>query len=161
MLRRFIIVSIILLTLYSCKKDKVNGNIQTNVALADSLRINPVAVQIGNDSIFLTTYLWRDFMPTTGKDGSGLYCTNQLTYKDSLSIPTGLKFKTQYVINGDQVWANQNVDIDDGESNLIRAGINGGPKWGPGIFVDVVCEFEIDNQTYRIIAKQQKINATY
>lgn len=161
MLRRFITVSIIFLTLYSCKKDKVDGNIQTNVALADSLRFSPVAVQIDNDSMFLTTYVWRDFMHTTGKDGSGLYCSNQLTYKDSLPIPAGLKFKTQYVINGNQVWTNQHVDIDDQESNLIRAGINGGPKWGPNIFVDVVCEFEIDNQTYRIIAKQQKINATY
>jgi len=161
MISRFILVLIILLTFYSCKKDKVSGNIQTDTALADSLRLTPTALQIGNDSLFLTTYVWRDFMPTTGKDGSVLYCSNQLTYKDSLPIPAGLEFKTQYVISGNQVWTNEHVDIDSGNPYVIRGVINGGPKWEPGIFVDVVCEFEISNQTYRIIVKQQKINATY
>ena len=66
MIRRFIIALIILLTFHSCRKDNVDGNVQIDTVLADSLRLSPVAIQIGNDSLLLTTYVWRDFMPTTG-----------------------------------------------------------------------------------------------
>ena len=161
MIIRFTTALVILFTCYSCKKDKVDVNVQTDTALADSLRLSPAAVQIGNDSLFFSTYVWRDFMPMIGKDGSGLYCSNQLTYKDSLPIPSGLTIKTQYVINGNQVWADQYPNVNNEESSVIEAVINGGPKWAPDILVDVVCEFKIDNHTYRIIARQQKINATY
>ena len=161
MVNRFVAILIIIISLNSCKKDQLNGNTQTNAALADSLRLSPFAAQIDNDSLFLSTYVWRNFMPGIGKDGSGLYCSNQLTYKDSLPIPSGLKLKTQYVINENQIWTNQHPEINYEQSSIIEGSVSGGPKWGPDIFVDVVCEFEIDNHTYRIIAKHQKINATY
>ena len=160
MVNRFVAVLIVLLALNSCKKDQIDGSTQTNLALADSLRLSASTILIGNDSLYLTTYVWRDFMPLIGNDGSGLYCSNQLNYKDGLPIPLGLKLKTQYVINENQVWANHHPDIYN-EQALIRGVVSNGPKWGPDIFVDVVCEFEIDDHTYRIIARQQKISATY
>ncbi|HEY5370144.1 MAG TPA: hypothetical protein VIJ75_14270 [Hanamia sp.] len=91
MVNRFVAILIIILSLNSCKKDQLNRNTQTNAALADSLRLSPLASQIDNDSLLLSTYVWKDFMHVIGKNGSGLYCSNQLTYKDSLPIPLGLK----------------------------------------------------------------------
>lgn len=160
MISRVSMVLIILLAFYSCTKDKIDGSIQTDTAFADSLRASPAGVQIDSDSLLLTTDVWRDFMPEIGKNGSGLYCANQLIYKDSLPIPSGLKLKNQYVINGNQIWTNQHPEISNEEPFTIRGVISDGPRWGPDIFVDVVCEFEIENKTYRIIAKQQKIDAT-
>jgi len=160
MVNRFVAVLIVLLVLNSCKKDQNDGSTQTNMALADSLRLSASTIRIGDDSLFLTTYVWRDFMPPIGNDGSGLYCSNQLNYKDDLPIPLGLKLKTQYVINENKIWGNQHPDIYN-EQALLRGVISNGPKWGPDILVDVVCEFEIDRHTYRIIASQQKIKATY
>lgn len=161
MVSRFAIVLLFLLAMNSCKKDQINGNTQTNPALADTLRLGPSAIRIGNDSLFLSTYVWRNFMPGIGKNGSGLYCSNQLFYKDSLPIPSGLKLKTQYVINANQVWTDQHPDIDNDLPSRTTATISNGPKWEPNIFVDVVCEFELNNHTYKIVARGQIINATY
>ena len=95
------------------------------------------------------------------KDTSGLSCSYQLTYKDRGPMPPELIFKAQYVINGNQVWEDQNASFQNEAPYIFDGNISNGPKWGIGIYVDVVCEFQIENRTYRIIAKQQKIYATY
>ncbi|MDQ2721178.1 MAG: hypothetical protein M3Z26_15630 [Bacteroidota bacterium] len=161
MISRIGVVIVILFAFYSCSKDKIDGSVQTNADLANALRLSPVAIQIDSDSLFLTTSLWRNFMPETEKNGSGLYCSNKLAHKDSIPIPPELKLKNLYVINGNQIWTSQDPQISKEEPSSIRIFINSGPKWGPDVFVDVVCEFEINKKTYRIIAKQQEIDAVY
>lgn len=155
------VIIIVLLTIIGCKKDKIEGSVQTNATLADSLKLSPAGVLINNDSLLLTTYLWRDFMPQQDeKGGSNLYCSTTLHFKDSLPILEGITFKNVYVLKGDQIWSNH-LTTDFTTSTVINGVLRNGPKWGPNIFVDVVCEFAIKNTVYRIVAKQQKIDATY
>jgi hypothetical protein len=164
MVTRISMILVMLFTLYACskdKKDKMEGGVQTDTTLADSLRLSPASILINNDSLLLSAYLWRDFMPGTGENGSGLYCSSKVMFKDSLPIPSGLIFKKLYVIDANQIWTNQQIVIDHENPSVIKGVVSNGPKWGPATFVDVVCELEINNTIYRLIAKQQKIEATY
>ena len=155
-----IVSLIIFIGLLSCKKEKIDGKIKTNAEFASDLKSSPENIVIGNNTFVLTTYLWRDFMPIAEENGSPMICINSLTEKDSLTITDSIELKKQYVVNGDEIWTADYSEIKKPSDFIIEGVVREGPKWGPNINVDVVCEFEISGTTYRILAKSQKINKT-
>jgi len=155
-----IVSLIILLGIISCKKEKIDGKIKTDSEFASELKSSPENITIGNNTFFLTTYLWRDFMPVAEENGSPLTCVNSLTEKDSLSIASTIELKKQYVIKENEIWTANYSEISNPKDFVIEGVVREGPKWGPNITVDVVCEFESDGATYRILAKSQEINKT-
>ncbi len=150
----------IVVGLCSCKKEVVDGNIKTNSKLASELKSSPEAIMIGNNNLILETYLWRDFMPVAEVGGSKLLCVNKLTDIDSLAILNTISLKKQYVINGDEIWMADYTAVTNNPPHILQGSTQNGPKWGPDIYVDVVCEFEHAGTTYRIIAKSQMIYKT-
>ena len=155
----FLILTL-LISLTSCKKESINYKIKTDPTLAEDLRSSPEILSIGNNNFILTTYLQRDFFPPTEENGRKMNCINKLTEMDGKNIPNTLKLKKQYVINGSQIWIAKYNEIRE-NVNFIKEGlVRNGPKWGPHIEVDVVCEFENLGITYRIIAKSQIIGRT-
>ena len=149
----------ILLAFYACKKDKVEGTVTTDTALAHILRSSPDTISYNSNILFLTGTLWRDFMPEQ-TNGSGLYSADSLIDKTGTDIPSNLKVRKQYVINGDEVWTSDFDRLTADSPGLLEMRSDNGPKWGPGIYVDVVCEFQIGDTIYRIIAKHEKIIET-
>ena len=144
----------------SCKKDKIDGAVITDPAFASQLMTSPEAMIIGNDSLLLTTYAGIDEMPRVGSsddDGSGIGCGIYLTYRDSLPITAGIKLTKLYVIYNGMVWTSQLTQYSNPPTVTIQGGAENGPK-NFGGFVDVVCEFEMNNITYRIIAKHQEVH---
>jgi len=99
-------------------------------------------------------------MPQSPQDGKPIICTSDLIEKDSLPIPPNVKLIKQYVISGNDVWTDQYSGINSCESFILEGTVRDGPKWGPNILVDIVCEFQIGSSTFRVIAKQQKITKT-
>ena len=69
---------------FACKKDQINSTTQINAALADSLRLSPSSLQIENDSLFLNAYVWRNFMPSIGKDCYGKNKSNFIVRSGNL-----------------------------------------------------------------------------
>lgn len=145
----------------SCKKEKVNNNIQTNAKFARELRSSVVDVKIENRILVLTAYLWRDFMPSPGvSNGSGLLSINNLTTIDNTPILNTITLKKQYIVNGDEIWTADYDEIRTKVDSKLEGVVRNGPKWGPSIIVDVICEFEHAGKTYRILAKSQQIGST-
>lgn len=160
-MKNIIIVSLLLLTGFvACNKDKTDGKIKTDAELVAELKSSPEQIEIGTQTFFLTTYLWRDFMPIAEENGSLMMCVNSLTEKDSLTITHSIELKKQYVINGDKVWTADYSETKKPTDFVIKEVVHDGPKWGPNINVDVVCEFDISGTVYRVLAKSQKINKT-
>ena len=159
-----IVLLILLIGLISCKKEKIdgkiNGEIITDPEFASELNSSPEIITIGNNTFVLTTYLWRNFMPFAEEDGSSLTCINSLTEKDSLSIASTIELKKQYVIKGNEIWTAGYSEIRTPHDYIIEGVVREGPKWGPGINVYVVCEFESNGTVYRILAKSQEIKKT-
>ncbi|HZH86281.1 MAG TPA: hypothetical protein VFD77_03120 [Brumimicrobium sp.] len=160
MQRIAIVYLILFIGLFSCKKGKIEEKITTDAELITVLKASPESIVIGSDSLVLKTYIWRDFMPIAEENGSPMFCINFLTDKDSLNIEQSIILKKQYVINGEKVWTSDYTEVKDPSSFYMEGYISGGPKWGPDIYVDVVCEFKYLGSTYRILAKAQEIEMT-
>lgn len=155
-----LIILALVVVLGSCKKEKDEGNIKNDSSFAEELRSSPENISLGNNNLILTTYLWRDFMPPSEEDGSKMMCINKLTEVDSIPILNTITLKKQYVIKGNEIWTAEYSDIKIGNEHILEGVVRDGPKWGPDIEVDVVCEFEDSGTMHRILAKSQWINKT-
>lgn len=115
---------------------------------------------VGENTFALNTYVYRDFMPIEEENGSPMISACMLADVDSLPFLSPVSMIKQYVINGDLVWS---VDIErttDTSDYAVEGVTWGGPKWGPHINVDLVCEFAYQATTCRIIARDQEIHRT-
>lgn len=132
----------------------------SNPELAIALRSSAESIDVGDQNLILETYLWRDFMPIAAKDGSALLCVNYLKEEGEKPLLPTLELKRQYVLKGSDVWVANYSEIRKENDFFIEGVVRGGPKWGPDILVDVVCEFEYQGNMYRIIARDQLIHKT-
>ena len=129
------------------------------------LEAAPEIVTVGNHSYRLSTYLWRDFMPglLPGGGGSGLLAGVDLIEVDSLPIPKSVRLKHVWVINGEQVWDAPLESAGEPVPYLFKrhAIARGGPKWGPGIRVDVIVGFNVASDALHLVkAPDQWISRT-
>ncbi len=153
-------LSIIPLLFFSCKKNTIEGDIINNSALAESLRESPESISVGENNLTLSTYLWRDFMPVAEENGSKMMCVNTLVDGDSVAIPSSITLKKQYVIRNSGIWTADYSETKKKSDYELEGSLRNGPKWGPDIEVDVVCEFEQSGITYRVLARSQVIHKT-
>lgn len=157
-----VFLALMVTCLYSCEKEETKGTkVKNDPALAAQLKASPETISIGDNSLLLETYLWRDFMPDGNTEGSSLLCVNKLTGDAGTAIPDAISLKKQYVIKGNEIWISEYSEVRNSPANVLEGVVRDGPEWGPDINVDVVCEFERAGQTFRILAKSQKVHATY
>ena len=150
----------------ACEKDElIIDNISSDPDLLYDLQRVKELVVVDSAYLFsLETYLYRDFMPPTTVDGRPMIAVNQLTEYFGSSIPTKIVLVKQYVVNGNEVWITDYDERNPGFDRSVLEGISrNGPKWDPGIRVDVICEFEdvVRDTVYRIIARRQVIESVF
>jgi hypothetical protein len=161
--RSITLISFMLLN--SCEKDGFN-NIREDKELIQDLNSKATTtLTIDSRGYFLNAFLWRDFMPISPPNGKPLIALNWLINSDSIDIPENIVMKKQYVIYNDSVWI---ADYEENRSptsplyRLEKMSING-PKWGPGVHVDVISKI-LDTKTnhdYYLKCNQVMIGATY
>lgn len=113
---------------------------------AAALRQAPTqSAPLAGFSYRLETYLWRDFMPgpDTGPDGKPLIAVARVTVvDDTAAFPAGVTVDRMWIVNGNEVW--QTVPREEqprgssGKVETIEVVGREGPRWGPGITVDVI-----------------------
>ena len=158
-MKHLLLISLALIvSLSSCTKENTEGNIITDAKLAKELRSNPETITIGNDNLILVANLWREFMPDSEENGSKLFCVSNLREIDSRAISENITLRRQYVIKGDQIWVINYRETRNNLDSTFEGMVKDGPKWGPDIKVDVVCEFDACGTMYKILAKSQWIN---
>jgi hypothetical protein len=110
----------------------------------------PTEVVLDDRALTLSAYLWRDFMPSTlpAPNGSPMMAVFKVATSDKKPFPSKVRIDRAWVIFGEQVWANEfpaKVYPSDSyswncpESPVCEVSARNGPKWGPGVFVDVCC----------------------
>jgi hypothetical protein len=158
----FFLSMTLIFCLYSCEKEPFEsaGNIKVDSVFANELKSLPESITIGSNTIILSTYLWRDYMPISEENGSKMNCVNKLTEIKEQPILSTISLKKQYIVKDNEVWTAEYTQIKHAPTYIIEGYINGGPKWGPNIKVDVICEFEYLGVIYRILAKSQYISKT-
>lgn len=123
----------------------------------------PEEAVIGGVTFRLGAYLWRDFMPLSPPDGSPLNAELQISAADAAPIPQGVRVDRIWVLRGDSYWTTRTLEERPGApaDPTLRSVARGGPKWGPGITVDVVARLRDPlGFPHYLRAREQYIGAT-
>ncbi len=131
--------------------------------LISILLSSPDKIEINNREFTLETYLWRDFMPFSPPNGKPLIALIRVTATDLLEFPSSVDANRLWVIYNDkEVWETDfsSEDVPNLKHQLAKIAREG-PKWGPGIQVDVVVRIiDGENSIYLLKASNQSIYRT-
>ena len=115
----------------------------------------------------LDTYLWRDFMPGPDASANGrpLIALARVTVNDdTAAFPAAVTVDRMWVVNGDDVWESlprEEQPRGSAKVETIEVVSRDGPRWGPGITVDVVVRLRGPGGTTTLLrAAAQPINRT-
>jgi hypothetical protein len=131
-------------------QSKENSSVSIN-----DLRKAPTEVVLDGRSLSLSVYLWRDFMPrihSHGKpmiDGEPMIAVLKVATSDKKPFPSGVRLDRAWVLFGEQIWEasefreqvkgpHKDSWINCSDSPVCEVVARDGPKWGPGVLVDVV-----------------------
>jgi hypothetical protein len=107
---------------------------------APELRAAPTVVTLAGKPLVLETFLWRDFMPISPPDGKPLIAVLRVRAADGTAVPPGVRADAVWVVFGGEVWTAREVEerARDETAPFYEAVARNGPKWGPGVTVEVV-----------------------
>jgi hypothetical protein len=146
-MHRIIFIAVTIMNL-ACEKsriedDQINGNISIDKELIQELNADAYdTLFLESGTFILDAYIWRDFQPISPPNGKPMFSINWLINIDSVKIPDNIDLIKQFVINTDSIWISDYLnDVRPNQPIYkIEKYSNGGPKWGPGINVDVVAQ---------------------
>jgi len=146
-MHRILFIAVIIMNL-ACEKsriedDQISGNISIDKELIQELNADAYdTLFLESGTFILDAYIWRDFQPISPPNGKPMFSINWLINIDSVKIPDNIDLTKQFVINNDSIWISDYLnDVRPNQPiHKIEKYSNGGPKWGPGINVDVVAQ---------------------
>jgi hypothetical protein len=120
-------------------------------------------IEINGTNYTLETYLCRDFFPPCQPDGSPLWALIKVKAPGETAISSKIDATRLWVVKGTKIWKTELVSREGSTTGdtLEKVG-GGGPKWEPGISVDVVVRI-IDlksGRSYLLKASNQAIHRT-
>lgn len=120
----------------------------------------PVQVQIDGHDYTLTASAWRDFQPVAPPDGQPLVVALKVSAPDGTPVPAVL-IDNVWVLKGKEQWsAKPEKAIQEQGVPHLETAVRGGPKWGPGINVDVVVRLKQGKKTWLVRAAGVEIKRT-
>jgi hypothetical protein len=119
----------------------------------------PTHVAAGGQTITLTASIWRDFMPPTPPDGRPLIAVLQVKTESGAAVPAGVIADKAWIISGQDIWSTLVNERPRAETApFYEVVVRDGPKWGPGIAVDVVVRLtETSGRAFLLRAPNQVI----
>ena len=159
---KFTLLSLIILLLLSCEKDKMLGDVVLDNELREYLysKSNDT-ILIEPQKLVLETELYRNFFPGGMPEKRRLVAYLNVRNIDSLPVTNILDVTNLYVINNEQIWistpkSGENAYIPDFILNRISID---GPEWETNTHVDVIVEImDFSNSSkYYLIARDQLI----
>ena len=130
---------------------------------ASDLRQAPESVAVGGKMLRLTTEIWRDFMPISPPDGKPMVARLVVSTSDASPFPSGVGVERTWLFLGDQTWETADLQPESQQPGAPSLAVvaRDGPKWGPGVTIDVVVRLKDSQTTYLLQAREQPIKATY
>jgi hypothetical protein len=126
-------------------------------------RAVPATAVIGGLTLALEPYLWRDFQPSSPPNGKPLVAVVRLHSLDGTAIPASVRVTGLWIVNGGDVWAAspREQQLRTPGASMFEVVGRDGPKWGPGIEVDVVVGVRDGAGAVSLLrAPAQRINRT-
>ena len=116
-----------------------------------SVAAAPERARIDGREYTLAASAWRDFQPVAPPDGQPLIVVVKVSPSDMMPLSVDLAIDHVWVLNGDKQWsaaADQPTHAPVG--SRLEQSVRDGPKWGPGIKVDVVVRLRRGKQTWLV-----------
>ena len=169
-----VILSLLLVLLPLCAFQEQTKQ-EPSIPIKD-LRNTPFELVHGNKTLRLTAYAWRDFsLGVPGPNGSPLMVALKLTTADKQPLPAGVQLDRAWVIFGEEVWEvsdlrNRIPNQDHAEDSWIKCSyqpecqvtLREGPRWGPGVDVEVVVRFTDDEGRHHFLqAPKHRVISTH
>jgi hypothetical protein len=130
----------------------------------ETLLAAPDTLNFENQSVVLTTYLWRDFQPISPPNGKPLIAVVYIETPDSSEMPASLNPNAIYIVYNNQVWksffSTEERPPDELKPFRITKIARDGPKWGPNVYVDVIVRILAGDKVYLLRASEQYIRRT-
>lgn len=133
------------------------------VPVSSDVRSAPQEAVIADVTVRLETYLWRDYQPISPPDGQPLIAVLRIETVDGAAIPASLQADSAWILNGELAWATAvREEWPRGPvASFFEVAARNGPKWGPGIEVDVVVRLrDAAGQILLLQARAQLIHRT-
>ena len=130
------------------------------------LQSTPDTLHLGNQSLVLRTYLWRDFMPIIPPGGNPLYGVIKIETVDSSAISEDINSDGLYIVYNHEVWRfnydeEPPPDHPDQKPFRLLKFFRRGPKLNPRIYVDVIARINVAGEQHYLRASEQYIGATF
>jgi hypothetical protein len=122
----------------------------------DSVASAPERVEIDGREYTLAASAWRDFQPVAPPDGQPLIAVVRVATAEPIPTPADLSIDHVWVLNGAEQWSAKPAP----SASPSEAAVRGGPKWGPGIKVDVVARLKQGKKTYLVKAAGVEVKRT-
>lgn len=123
---------------------------------SSSIATAPERVEIGGREYTLTASAWRDFQPVAPPNGQPLVVVVKVSPSDMMPLPADIAIDRVWVLNGKEQWSAAPTPGATGLETAVR----NGPKWGPGIKVDVVARLKQGKKTWMVRAAGVDIKRT-
>jgi hypothetical protein len=104
------------------------------------LRAAPTTVTLSGETLRLVPYVYRDFQPVSPPDGRAMIALLHVQTTSGSAFPMGVRVDSAWVVFGQEVWT---ASVEEGAGVQLGGPmgewvIRNGPKWGPGVNVDVI-----------------------
>ncbi|MDB4881438.1 MAG: S-layer protein [Gemmatimonadetes bacterium] len=150
--------------LAACSAEQTGPLVESTAeSLAVEVRTAPTAQSIAGQSVLLETQLWRDFQPVAPPDGQPLIVVARVRTSDGSALAPGLRADSVWVMFGEKAWSTRAVQEQPRAStaSYLEVVARDGPKWGPGVSVDVVVRvMDGSGRPVYVRAANQRINRT-
>ncbi len=163
----YIIAFCYIFKFYGCSNlEIVNNNEPTLPDITvEQLLGYPDTILIEGRQVYLSTYMWRDFMPISPPDGKPLIALMYITAVDTIPIPSGITSDAIWIVYNNQVWKSRFSDEQlppPISPNIFQKIAREGPKWGPCTdCVSVVIRiYDTNRNEYFLKAGDQNISRT-
>lgn len=152
---------------------KANPSSSRVQPLPEGLRQAPTTVTVQGLTLSLSASLYRDFMmqPPGSEGGSPLVAILVVSTADKRPLLDDVRVERAWIMNGEEVWEPSRLDEKDRKEsgfrhehggdihqppNACEVTAHGGPKWRPGIDVEVVVELR-DKSRERYLLRQPAV----
>ncbi len=160
---RLLLATVSLVAIVACSDEDPVGPPGSVVLTPEGLLDVPTQLTIDGYTYSVWAYLWRDFQPITPPGGKPLTAIVRIVEADSRAIPDGVVIDFLWVVNGAETWATEltNEERPFQPDHIVEKVARNGPKWGPGIEVDVVVSVNMGGaECHRLLAMNQMIRRT-
>lgn len=116
----------------------------------------PATLTAGTVTLRLEASAWRDFMPMSPSGGSRLNLVVRLRTSSGEPLPDGIAVSTAWVVQESMAWVVEPVPTGaPWGPDVVELKAIGGPRWGPGVPVDVVVRVTGLDGGAKLIATRQ------